>query len=74
MDVLCASLTHTHPQSDIGTSAKFLKGAIMALPKLTERKRLLDMHMNIASALLKQIKQRSLDSFILSQEALPKQV
>jgi hypothetical protein len=55
-------------------SAKNLKQAITALPRLTERKRIIDMHMNIASALLSIIKQRSLDAFILAEESLSKQV
>lgn len=44
------------------------------MPKLTERKRIVDMHMNVASALLKDIKERSLDSFIVTEEAIAKQV
>ena len=60
--------------SDPATSAKSLKLAIGLLPKLTERKRTIDMHMNIASALLKVIKQRSLDTFIVLEEAIQKQV
>lgn len=55
-------------------SAKNLKQAITALPRLTERKRVIDMHMNIASALLSIIKKRGLDAFILAEESLGKQV
>lgn len=57
--------------SNMGT--KNLQDAISALPRLTARKRTIDMHMNIASALLKQIQDRALDSFILMEENLVKQ-
>ncbi len=54
--------------SDVSASAKNLKSAITALPQLTEKKRVLDMHMNIASALLKVINDRSIDAFVMAEE------
>jgi len=40
-----------------------LTSAITSLPQLLERKRLLDAHTSIATAILKQIKDRKLDTF-----------
>jgi hypothetical protein len=65
----CRSTYH----SDAPMSAKNLKMAITALPTLTEKKRVIDMHMNIASALLKEIKSRALDTFIVTEESIAKQ-
>ena len=59
--------------TDPGSSAMHLKAAVSSLPALTERKRTIDMHMNIASALLKVIKDRCLDSFIVTEETIYKQ-
>jgi uncharacterized membrane protein YgcG len=50
--------------------ASGLASAVMLLPKLTERKRLLDMHMNLATALMRSIKDRELNEYFSIEEAL----
>ncbi|KAI9102828.1 Sec1-like protein [Phlyctochytrium arcticum] len=59
--------------NDFSSGAKGLTSAIKQLPELTERKRLLDMHMNIATSLLRTIQERHLDQFFAIEEAITKQ-
>ncbi|KAJ1924815.1 Vesicle trafficking between the ER and Golgi [Tieghemiomyces parasiticus] len=60
-------------QVDMTANTKLLKSAISALPELTARKAVIDMHMNIATALLNVIKDRQLDVFVQMEENISKQ-
>ncbi|KAI9348761.1 Sec1-like protein [Zopfochytrium polystomum] len=72
-EVTRSSGVSTLEELDPTTNAQSLKNAISVLPKLTERKRTLDMHMNIATSLFTSIGERQLDSFTALEENIAKQ-
>lgn len=55
--------------NDVNTANK-LAAAISSIPELTKKKRMIDLHTNIATALLDQIKDRGLDGYFQVEEEL----
>ena len=59
------------PTADfMSSNTRGLMSAVSSLPELTERKRVIDKHTNMATAMLKLIKDRSLDHFYCLEEEL----
>ena len=58
---------------DDSLNSDHLRSAVSALPELNARKRVLDIHMQLASALLDKIKKRNLDAFVALEESISKQ-
>lgn len=58
--------------ADVGdeATADKLAAAISSIPELTKKKRMIDLHTNIATALLDQIKDRGLDGYFQVEEEL----
>ncbi|CAF2065083.1 unnamed protein product [Rotaria magnacalcarata] len=56
--------------SQLNDMTSKLTSAVSSLPELLERKKLLDAHTNIATALLDQIKKRKLDIFFETEEKI----
>merc|ERR1719189_2778978 len=55
---------------DIGDNTARLTSAVSSLPQLLEKKRLIDQHTNIATAVLDKIKVRRLDVFFELEEKI----
>ncbi|VVA95307.1 unnamed protein product [Arabis nemorensis] len=53
--------------TDLLGNTKHLMNAVNSLPELTERKQVIDKHTNIATALLGEIKERSLDVYTMKE-------
>jgi sec1 family domain-containing protein 1 len=53
--------------TDLIGNTKHLMNAVNSLPELTERKKMIDKHTNIATALLGHIKERSLDGYCVCE-------
>lgn len=58
------------PSELMSNSTRGLKSALTALPELTEKKKNIDKHTNIATGLLQVIKERKLDHFYTIEEDL----
>jgi hypothetical protein len=54
----------------VGSATNKLSSAVGNLPELLEKKRLIDLHTNVATALLNNIKSRKLDILYETEEKL----
>lgn len=68
MEKLGSLSNHHIPEVD---TAKTLKSALHIMPAMTEKKRLIDLHMNISLALLHWIKTRYIDQFVTFEQSIP---
>jgi hypothetical protein len=57
-------------EDDLAGNTRHLMAAVGSLPELTERKRNIDKHTNIATALLHDIRDRGIDTFYLAEEEM----
>ncbi|KAJ3226820.1 Vesicle trafficking between the ER and Golgi [Clydaea vesicula] len=58
---------------EVSGGTKNLQLAITQMPELTERKRIIDMHMNIIVSLMNTVKERQLDTFFSLEEQITRQ-
>jgi len=58
------------PAESMSANTRGLMSAVSSLPELTEKKRVIDKHTNMATTLLKLIKERALDHFYSLEEEL----
>ncbi|MED6209260.1 Vesicle trafficking between the ER and Golgi [Stylosanthes scabra] len=56
--------------TDLIGNTKHLMNAVNSLPELTERKQVIDKHTNIATTLLNEIKQRALNNYVKTENAM----
>lgn len=64
-------MPHTNPvDASADPSADTLSAALSNIPELAKKKRMIDLHTNIATALLDQIKDRGLDGYFQIEEEL----
>ncbi|KAL4519913.1 hypothetical protein Ndes2526B_g01526 [Nannochloris sp. 'desiccata'] len=58
------------PAESMSANTRGLMSAVSSLPELTEKKRVIDKHTNMATSMLKLIKERALDHFYSLEEEL----
>lgn len=65
-----SSLEEMDPSAAFSSTTRTLSSAIKQLPQLTLRKKILDMHMNIATSLFESVRSRELDAFFSMEESI----